>query len=93
MPPELGAKKSVIIPRTDDLIYEWSTDNIKEEIVKNNSWIGDDLESVYKFPNPSTLKLTFTRTKHAKKMYRNGNKGIQHKHSRSRNKTGNIHTN
>ena len=76
MPPELRAKKSVIIPRTDDLIYEWSPDNIKEEIIKNNLWIGDDLETVYKFPNSSTLKLTFTQTKHAKKCTEKGIKAF-----------------
>lgn len=76
MPPELKAKKSVIIPRVDDLIYEWSAVQIKEELEKNNSWIGEDLETVYKFPNSSTIKITFTQTKFAKKCIETGLKAF-----------------
>ncbi len=67
MPHELKAKKSVIIPRVDDLIYEWSSVDIGEEIVRQNTWIGGELEGVFKFPNSPTLKLTFSQTTLAKK--------------------------
>ncbi len=61
MPPELKAKKSVIIPRVDDLIYEQPALDIGEEIAKKNQWIGDEL-GVYKFPCSPAIKLTFSQT-------------------------------
>ena len=67
MPPELRAKKSVIITRVDDVIYEHDSLAIGEELVAKNLWIGEEIESVYKFPNTSTLKLTFSHTAVAKK--------------------------
>ena len=76
MPPDLKAKKSVIIPRVDDLIYEWSNVDIGEELKRQNSWIGEELEAVYKFPNSPTIKLTFTQTKLAKKKYRGWTKSF-----------------
>ena len=77
MPPELKAKKSVIIPRVDDLIYEWSELEIGEEITRQNSWIGEEgLEGIYKFPNSPTLKVTFTQTQLAKKCTEKGIKAF-----------------
>ncbi len=67
MPPELKAQKSVIIPRVDELIYDWSIIEIGEEFLRKNTWIGEELENVYKFPNSPTIKLTFTQTKLARK--------------------------
>ena len=69
MPPELKARKSVIILRVDDVIWEYDEDEIKEEIVNRNSWIGEELETVYKFSNTNTqtIKLTFSLTAHAKR--------------------------
>ena len=67
MPAELRVKKSVILTRVDDAIYEWGTDEIFEELKEKNTWIGEDLDTIYKFPNSNTLKLTFTQTQLAKK--------------------------
>ena len=68
MPPELKARKSVIIPRTDDIIYENDILDIGEELLKQNTWIGEeDLIAVYKFLKTPTIKLTFTQTILAKK--------------------------
>ncbi len=78
LPPELRAKKSVIIPRVDDVVYEKNTVDIGEELIRHNSWIGeDDLEDVYKFPNSPTLKLTFTQTTLAKKCTEQGLKAFK----------------
>ena len=52
MPPELRAKKSVIIPRVDDVVYERNIVDIREELIRQNSWIGDnEIEHIYKFRN------------------------------------------
>ncbi len=77
MPPDLKAKKSVIIPRVDDLIYDNDILDIGEELLKHNTWIGnEDLCSVYKFPNSSTIKLTFTQTTLAKRCTERGLKAF-----------------
>ncbi len=34
MPPELKAQKSVIIPRVDELIFEWNVVEIGEELLR-----------------------------------------------------------
>ena len=71
MPPQLKANKSIIITRTPELIYEKDILSIGEELTSKNYWIEeDDIESVYKFPNSTTIKVTFNKTCTAKKMYR-----------------------
>ena len=68
LPPELKAKKSVIIPRIDDVIYDHNLD-IGEELIKENPWIGEeDLESVYKFP-VTHYKTNFHTDATSKEMY------------------------
>ena len=76
MPPDLKAKNSVIIPRVDDLIYENSPVDIGDEIMQQNSWIGGQLENVYKFTNSSTIKITFAQTALAKKCTETGLKAF-----------------
>ncbi len=76
MPPELKAQKSVIIPRADELLYEWNIVETGEQLLRKNTWIGEELENVYKFPNSLTIKLTFTQTKLAKKCTETGLKAF-----------------
>ena len=68
MPPEMRAKKSIIIPRVDDVIYEETVVDIGEELIRENTWMGEikEIEDVYKFPNSPTLKITFSQTQIAK---------------------------
>lgn len=78
MPPELRSRKSVIIPRVDDLIYDRNVVDIGEEIARVNDWITEeDIESVYKFPNSPTLKVTFHQTNIAKKCTESGLKAFK----------------
>ena len=78
IPPELKAKKSVIIPRVDDVIYERDTLETGEELAKVNQWIDiEDIESVFKFPNSPTIKITFTQTAKAKKCTEAGLKAFK----------------
>ena len=73
MPPELKVKKSVIITRVDDLIYDcWKEEEIADELIRKNEWIGDKVDSVFKFPNSSTIKVTFAQSSHAKKSTKRG---------------------
>lgn len=79
MPPEMKAKKSIIIPRVDDVIYEKNVVDIGEELTRENTWIGgiQEIEDVYKFPNSPTLKVTFLQTTIAKKCTEKGLKAYK----------------
>ncbi len=56
----------------DDVIYEWGTDEIIEELQSKNEWIGDEIDSIYKFPTSNTIKITFRSTQLAKKCTEQG---------------------
>ena len=73
-----GAKsqKSVIVTRVDDAVYERTENDIIREFKDKNIYVGDDLDSIYKFPNSNTIKLTFTKTQTAKKCTETGIKGF-----------------
>ncbi len=67
MPPELKAKRSVILFRVDDIIYNKDEQDIKEEIHGNNYWAASEVETIFKFPKSNTLKVTFHQTRLAQK--------------------------
>ena len=60
LPNELKANRTVFIPRVDKSILENSLIDIKNEIVKCNSWT--KVVDVVKIPNSSNMKLTFTKS-------------------------------
>ncbi len=72
LPPELKVKKSVILTRLDDLIYDREEGEIIDEIVQHNSWVEDNIDTIYKFPNSATIKVTFTQTSLAKRCTEKG---------------------
>lgn len=59
LPPYIHTKRSIVIKRIDPFIYEQESDVIKTEIENQN--IGLIINSIFKFPNSKTLKVTFTR--------------------------------
>ena len=71
MPAELKVKKSVILTRVDEVIYDNDEVDIGEQLMAKNIWIQDELHSVYKFPNSNTIKLT-SQTSLAKKRTETG---------------------
>ena len=78
MPPEIRAKKSIIIPRTDEIIYEKNVVEIGEEIARKNEWLNlEDIQNIYKFPNSPTIKVTFHSSLLAKKCTEKGLKAFK----------------
>lgn len=57
VPPDLRAKRSIIIKRLDSFIHGQSVENIKSELENVNSWL--EIYDIYKFPKSKTLKITF----------------------------------
>ena len=77
MPPELKVKKSVIIQRVEDVIYEKNVVDIGQQLEDHNSWIGEGgISDIYKFPNSYTLKVTFSMTTLAQKCLETGIKAF-----------------
>lgn len=66
MPPELQAKRTVIIFTVGDCISEHTKEEIKRKIMTKYRWAEDDVDNVYKFPTGSTFKMTFKLTETAK---------------------------
>ena len=60
----------------DELVYEKDTVDIGEELQKQNSWIGDEIASIYKFPRSPTIKITFSQTILAQKCTERGLKAF-----------------
>lgn len=58
MPPELKAKRNVIIFNADECISE-DRRKIKEEIMTKNIWAEDVMENVCKFPKGNTFKVAY----------------------------------
>lgn len=75
-PPELKSKKSIIIKKVDEVIYDRSTDEIADEVALLNSWIGDEIDTVFKFPNSLIIKEIVNQTSIAKKMHRSRIKSL-----------------
>ena len=64
-PPELKAKRSVIAFNVNSHIYNNNEDEIKQELLDHNSWIEDNIDAVFKFPNSKNIKVTFTQAIYA----------------------------
>lgn len=52
--------------RVDNHIYGNEEEDIKNEIMDKNDWVGE-LERVYKFPRINIIKVTFSDSQKAKK--------------------------
>lgn len=77
IPPELKASRSVIIPGVDNHIYGNSEDEIQTEIEDKNTWTTNQIDTIFKFPNSHTLKITFKQTAMAKKAQNDGIRAFQ----------------
>lgn len=70
IPPQLRARRSVIIKRVDNVAYDHSTEEIKDEIRSKNSWA--DIVDLYKFPHSKTIKVQFSNFSVAQRCLRDG---------------------
>lgn len=67
MPPELRAKRTVILFGIDPDAFSHTTEEITSEIYRVNDFTEPLIDSVYKFPKGNTLKITFQNTAPAQK--------------------------
>ena len=72
LPPELRAKRTVLIFRVDDHIFSRDEEEIQENLLKENSWMQDGIANIYKFPKSNIIKICFRQTITAKKATEQG---------------------
>ena len=70
LPPDVKAKRTVILRRLDNHIYQQNEDDIVREIQSENSW--SEISSIFKYPKFNSVKITFVNQKMAQKACENG---------------------
>ena len=65
MPYEVRARKTILMFRLDDYVYQNNENDIAKELMDKNSWAKDEVETLFKFPRSNTIKVTFQQTKTA----------------------------
>lgn len=70
LPPELQARRAAILRYCDDMIYERSEDEIKEEIELKNT--GIKVSDIFKFPKSKSIKITFGSAGMQSRICKNG---------------------
>ncbi len=71
IPPELRAKRTVLLFNVDEVIHNHQENEIIEEITANNLWI-PTIDSIFKIPRTRIMKITFSETAIAKKATEKG---------------------
>ena len=72
LPPELRARRTVMIFNLDPIIYGEDEKDIEAELIKENAWINDGIDSIFKFSKGNMMKITFNETSAARKATETG---------------------
>ncbi|ORD93408.1 hypothetical protein ECANGB1_2305 [Enterospora canceri] len=72
VPPELRAKRTIVIFNVDEYIYNQPTKEIEDELIGENSWLQDGIESIFKVPRTKIMKICLNQTAAAKKATESG---------------------
>ena len=72
LPPEIRAKRTVIIFNVEEEIKGNTENDIKEELINKNKWITDGIDNIYKFPKNNIMKICFNNTASATKALEKG---------------------
>lgn len=62
MPPDLKAKRTILLFGVDEDAYSHSLDGIKEEVYRVNEFNYGCIDPVYKLPSSKNIKITFCST-------------------------------
>lgn len=72
LPPDIKAKRSLILFNCNEEITRHTTQEIETEIQRANTYTENMIENIFKFPNQPMLKITFKQTSVAGKAKENG---------------------
>lgn len=65
LPPDQRAKRTVMLFLIDDHIYHLTEGEIKEEIILENRWVKEGIDSLYKSPNKNIIKIQWKQASEA----------------------------
>ena len=68
LPPDLKAKRSVILRRCDDQILNQKEEDMKTEIEKQNDWV--EVKEIFKYNSSKNIQVTLSKLLH------NGIRGV-----------------
>ena len=71
LPPDLRAKRTILIFNIDDTIFKHEEEEIKDELIIKNTWI-EEITHIFKFPKHNIVKICFSETATAKKATETG---------------------
>ena len=66
LPPELRAKRTITLLNVDEYILTHDEAEIKDELLEENDWLNDGIESIYKIPRTKIMKICLNETTTAK---------------------------
>ena len=70
LPPQLKAKRCVLLRNVDQLIYDHEPEEIATEIERQNTWA--KVNNIHKIPAPPTIKIEFAKQEQATKCVNSG---------------------
>ena len=69
LPPELRAKRTIVIFNIDENILKHKEQDIIDEFLAENIWMNAGIDNIFKIPKSNILKITFNDTTAPKKSY------------------------
>ena len=72
LPPEIRAKRTIILFNTDEHIYNQTEKDLEEELVNENSFLNEGIDNIFKIPKTRIIKITLNSSVAAKKATENG---------------------
>ena len=72
LPPELKAKRTLLLFSLEEHIMDKTIEEMKEEIEKENAWTAGKIQEIFKFPRSPIIKITLKQTLAATKSKEQG---------------------
>lgn len=72
LPPEIKAKRTILLFNTDDHIYSKSEKDITAELLNENNFLNEGIDNVFKIPRTKMIKITLNSSTSARKATETG---------------------
>ncbi|MPD02874.1 hypothetical protein E2C01_098481 [Portunus trituberculatus] len=67
LPPEIRAKRTIVLRNTDEHIYNNTEKEIEAELLNENDFLNEGIENIFKIPKTKIIKITLNSSTAAKK--------------------------
>ena len=72
LPPEVKAKRTIVLFNTDEHIYSQSEKDISAELLNENTFLNEGIDNIFKIPKTRIIKVTLNSSSSAKKATETG---------------------